>query len=88
MPTLAKLWSGRNHGKGTRPTQKCVRLNPDSPEGHYRLARVYRRIGFTALANEQNSLQQQVAKKKATRASGGPNRLADFSYYLITKRSL
>jgi len=45
--------------------EKCVRLNPDSPEGHYRLARVYRRIGFTALANEQNSLQQQVAKKES-----------------------
>lgn len=43
--------------------EKCVRQDPDSPEGHYRLARVYRRLGFTTLASEQTSLQLQVAKK-------------------------
>lgn len=45
--------------------EKCVRLNPDSPEGHFRLARVYRRLGLTTLASEQTSLQQQMATKES-----------------------
>ena len=58
--------------------EKCVRLNPDSPEGHYRLARVYRRIGLTALANEQNSLQQQVAKKESDESLRRANSVSRF----------
>jgi tetratricopeptide (TPR) repeat protein len=44
--------------------EKCVSLSPDSPEGHYRLARVYRRLGLTALSTEQINLQEQAAKKE------------------------
>jgi tetratricopeptide (TPR) repeat protein len=56
-------WS-QQWGEARTQLEKCVRLDPDSPEGHYRLARVYRRLGFTALANEQTALQQQVATKE------------------------
>jgi tetratricopeptide (TPR) repeat protein len=45
--------------------ENCVSLSPDSPEGHYRLARVYRRLGLTALSAEQTNLQQQAAKKES-----------------------
>jgi tetratricopeptide (TPR) repeat protein len=45
--------------------EKCVRLEPDSPEGHYRLARVYRRLGLNSLANEQSALQQQAAQRQS-----------------------
>jgi predicted Zn-dependent protease len=45
--------------------EKCVRLEPDSPEGHYRLARVYRRLGLGSLANQQSALQQQAAQRQS-----------------------
>lgn len=45
--------------------EKCVRLSPDSLEGHYRLGRVYRRLGLPALSIEQTNLQQQAAKKQS-----------------------
>jgi tetratricopeptide (TPR) repeat protein len=58
--------------------EKCVRLNPESPEGHYRLARVYRRLGLTALASEQTSLQQQVAKKESDESLRRANSVSRF----------
>jgi tetratricopeptide (TPR) repeat protein len=58
--------------------EKCVLLDPDSPEGHYRLARVYRRLGFTELANEQSSLQQQVAKKQSDESIRRANSVTRF----------
>ena len=45
--------------------EKCVRLEPNSPEGHYRLARVYRRLGLSSLANEQTTLQQQAVQRQS-----------------------
>jgi len=44
--------------------EKCVRLDPDSPESHYRLARIYRRLGLATLAAEQTTAQQQAAKRQ------------------------
>lgn len=44
--------------------ENCVRLDPDSPEGHYRLARIYRRLGLSSLANEQTRLQQQATQRQ------------------------
>lgn len=56
----------------------CVRLDPDSPEGHYHLARVYRRLGFAALANEQSSLQQRAAKKESDESVRRANAVTRF----------
>jgi tetratricopeptide (TPR) repeat protein len=58
--------------------EKCVRMDPNSPEGHYRLARVYRRLGLTALANEQTSLQQQVAKAESDESIRRANSVTRF----------
>lgn len=56
----AELWNQ------ARPeTEACVRLDPGSPDGHYQLSRVYRRLGLTALANRQTSLQQAAALRQS-----------------------
>ena len=45
--------------------EACVRLDPDSPDGHYQLSRIYRRLGLTALANRQTSLQEAAAQRQS-----------------------
>jgi len=55
----AELWSQ------ARPeTEACVRLDPGSPDGHYQLSRIYRRLGFAALAKQQTSLQQAATLRE------------------------
>jgi len=56
----AELWS-----QARLETEACVRLDPGSPDGHYQLARIYRRLGLTALANQQTSLQQAAAVRQS-----------------------
>ncbi len=56
-------WSERWQEARTQ-MEKCVRLDPDSPESHYRLARVYRRLGLATLAAEQTAAQQQAVKRQ------------------------
>jgi tetratricopeptide (TPR) repeat protein len=46
-------------------TEACVRLDPASPDGHYQLSRIYRRLGVTALADQQTSLQQTAALRQS-----------------------
>jgi tetratricopeptide (TPR) repeat protein len=56
----AELWSQ------ARPeAEECVRLDPASPDSHYQLSRIYRRLGLTALANKQTSLQQAAALQQS-----------------------
>jgi tetratricopeptide (TPR) repeat protein len=56
----AELWTQ------ARPeTEACVRLDPDSPDGHYQLSRIYRRLALTALANQQTSLQPAAALRQS-----------------------
>jgi tetratricopeptide (TPR) repeat protein len=45
--------------------EQCVRLDPDSPEGHYRLSRIYRQLGFADLASQQTLLQQQASQRQS-----------------------
>lgn len=58
--------------------EKCVRLEPDSPEGHYRLARVYRRLGLSSQANEQSALQQQAAQRQSEESTRRTNTVTRF----------
>ena len=45
--------------------ERCDSLTPDSPESHYRLARVYPRLDLTALATEQTAAQQLATKRQS-----------------------
>jgi tetratricopeptide (TPR) repeat protein len=45
--------------------EACVHLDPDSPDGHYQLSRIYRRLGLTTLANHQTELQQTAARHQS-----------------------
>ncbi len=57
-------WAGEWHE--ARPQMEaCVRLDSDSPEGHYHLSRIYRRLGLTRFANQQTLLQQQATQRQS-----------------------
>jgi tetratricopeptide (TPR) repeat protein len=56
----AELWT-----RARPETEACVRLDPSSPDGHYQLSRIYRRLGLAALANQQTSLQQAAALRQS-----------------------
>ncbi len=48
-------------GRARSELQACVRLDPDSIEGHYRLARIYERLG------ERNLARRELAKRVTAR---------------------
>jgi hypothetical protein len=43
--------------------EESVRLNPDVAVAHYRLARVYDRLGRTADAAEQRAIHSRLTQK-------------------------
>jgi tetratricopeptide (TPR) repeat protein len=45
--------------------ESCVRLDPNSPDSHYQLSRVYRRLGLPALASQQLALQEVAAARQS-----------------------
>ena len=59
--------------------KRAVDLNPHASKPHYRLARVYRRLGKTAEARNQRDLHEQVAKqeRRAIEAGRLPTDLAN-----------
>jgi tetratricopeptide (TPR) repeat protein len=62
---LGKAWEWSERWQEARTQmEKCVRLDPDSPESYYRLARIYRRLGLATLATEQTAAQQQSVKRQ------------------------
>ncbi len=58
--------------------EECVRLDPDSPEGHYRLSRIYRHLGLIGLASQQTLLQQQAAQRQSEESARRANTLTKF----------
>lgn len=70
-------WS-RQWQEARAQLEKCVRLEPGLPEGHYRLARVYRRLGLSSQANEQTALQQQAAQRQSEESTRRTNTVTRF----------
>jgi tetratricopeptide (TPR) repeat protein len=70
-------WSERWQEARTQ-MEKCVRLDPDSPESHYRLARIYRRLGLATLATEQTAAQQQSVKRQTEENNRRTNTITRF----------
>jgi tetratricopeptide (TPR) repeat protein len=63
---LGKAFEWTAQWSQARPEMEaCVRLDPGSPDGHYQLSRIYRRLGLSALANKQTSLQEAAAQRQS-----------------------
>ena len=45
--------------------EACVALDPDSVEGHFRLARVYRQLGLMQLADQQAALRSAAEQRQS-----------------------
>jgi tetratricopeptide (TPR) repeat protein len=58
--------------------EACVRLKPAWPEGHYRLARIYRHLGLKSLALQQTKLHKQVAKDETDESVRRANTVGRF----------
>jgi len=65
--------------------EACVRLRPDSTEWHYRLSRIYLRLGFPELAKEQDRLRAEADQKLAAESQQRYAALARFLYALGAK---
>jgi tetratricopeptide (TPR) repeat protein len=65
--------------------EECVRLRPDSTEWHYRLSRIYLRLGLGDLAKEQDRLRAEADQKLAAQSQQRYATLAQFLYALGSK---
>ncbi len=62
--------------------EACVALEPQATEGHYRLARIYRRLGLPDLAAEQTRLQQQAAGRESDESTRRAETVEKFLFEL------
>ncbi len=63
---LGKAYEWQNRWEQARTEMEtCVALEPNTAEGHYRLARVYRQLGLHTKAAEQNRLQEQAVVRES-----------------------
>jgi tetratricopeptide (TPR) repeat protein len=63
---LGKAFEWTEHWSQARAEMEaCVRLDPGSPDGHYQLSRIYRRLGLTDLAKRETSLQEAAAQRQS-----------------------
>ncbi len=58
--------------------EACVRLRPAWPEGHYRLARVYRHLGLNSRALQQTKLQEQAVRNESDESVRRANTVGRF----------
>ncbi len=59
--------------------EACVRLDP-SPQNHYRLGLIYKRLGESELAQKQMELRNQILQKMSEETALGLNALQSFEY--------
>ncbi len=63
---LGKAFEWAEQWRKARPEMEaCVRLDPGSPDGHYQLSRIYRRLGLNTLADQQTKLQETAAHRQS-----------------------
>jgi tetratricopeptide (TPR) repeat protein len=63
---LGKAFEWLEQWREARPEMEaCVRLDPGSPDGHYQLSRIYRRLGLNTLADRQTNLQEAAARRQS-----------------------
>jgi Flp pilus assembly protein TadD len=74
-------WVGR-WPEALREWQECARLQPDSSEAHYRLARLYQRLGEKDQARKEMELQAAAAHQLAKETESRDANLKTFVYEL------
>ncbi len=69
----------KDYSAAEQHLERAVDLNPDSSKPHYRLARVYQRLGKSKEARRERELHKQIAERErqAMRSGGLPPELAD-----------
>ena len=77
---LDQQWKDARHHM-----EECVRLRPDSTEWHYRLSRIYLRLGLRDLAKEQDRLRAEADLKLAAQSQQRYATLARFLYTFGSK---
>jgi tetratricopeptide (TPR) repeat protein len=65
--------------------ETCTRLGPDSVEAHYRLSRVYRRLGLKELAEKEASLRTAAERRETAANDARENSVKEF-LYTMSKR--
>ena len=73
-------WSGQWTG-AREQMEACVRLNP-SPQNHYRLGRIYSRLGFPELARRQMDLRDLAARQMSEEVARRESAVQAFQYML------
>lgn len=77
---LARAYEWKGRFQEARPQMEaCVRLE-DTPQNHYRLGIIYRRLGLDRMAREQMDLRAQILKKMSEQTAEGLNALRAFRY--------
>lgn len=79
---LARAYEWRDQYAAARPQMEaCVRLE-NTPQNHYRLGIIYRRLGLDQRAREQMNLRTQMLSKMSEQTAEGLNALRAFQYTL------
>ncbi len=76
------LEADQNWAAARTETEACARLQPDSPEAHYRLARIYRKLGLTDAARREEQLRAEADRKQTAENERRYSTLTRFLYTL------
>jgi tetratricopeptide (TPR) repeat protein len=78
---LGKAFEWTEQWRQAKPEMEaCVRLDPNSADGHYQLSRIYRRLGLATLADQQTKLQEVAARRQSEE---GARRTESVSRFLV-----
>ncbi len=86
--TLARCEYGKAldqaHDSGARvQLEACVRLDPNSIEGHYRLARIYNKLGWNDSARKELALRAAAEQRVAALNSAREQSVKRFLYSMV-----
>jgi tetratricopeptide (TPR) repeat protein len=79
-------WLGK-WGEALQETETCTHLNPESAEAHYRLARLYTRLGHPDLARKEFELHVTAAERRTEENQRRDEVLKTFLYTLRNQPS-
>lgn len=79
------LYETHDWAKARAELRACVRLDPNSVEGHYRLARVYERLGEKDLARKELALRGEASSRLAAANNAREQSVRGFLYTMSEK---